>query len=172
MLTGKNIKLRAIEESDLNKIYEWRFSYENYDYFYEYPIVNKEQNKLWFESTLKNHNEVNFAVESSGQLIGIVSLINIDYRNRKAEMGRVLLGETSFRGKGFGNEMINLLLEYAYKHLNLRKIYCEVFEKNTKALDLYKSLGFIQEGILKEHIFKNGKYENIIILAKIGEYNV
>ena len=97
----------------------------------------------------------------------MISIIDIDYRNHKCELGRVLIGDKKFRGQGIGSEMVNLLIDYAFNHLNMRKVYCEVFADNTNALHLYKKSGFLVEGTLKSHIYKNGQYKDIVIFAKI-----
>ncbi len=55
-----------------------------------------------------------------------------------------------------------LLLDYAFNHLNMQKVYCEVFEANTNALNAYKKFGFVEEGKFLNHIYKNGKFETVI----------
>lgn len=168
MLNNDKITLRAFELEDAEVVRKWRFDFDNYDYFYEFTPTSQYSNEIWVQNTLKNKSEINFIVEDnrSKAQIGMISLLNIDSRNQKCEMGRVLIGNTKFRGKGLGSDICNLQLNYAFNHLNMRKVYCEVFAENTAALNLYKKIGFIEEGTLKEHIYKNGQFKDIIVLAK------
>lgn len=168
MLNNDKITLRAFELEDAEIVRKWRFDFDNYDYFYEFTPTSQYSNEIWVQNTLKKQSEINFVVEDnkSKNSIGIISLINIDYRNQKCEMGRVLIGDKKFRGKGIGLDIGTLLVNYAFNHLNMRKIYCEVFADNTAALSLYKKLGFVEEGLLKEHIYKNGQFKDIIVMAK------
>lgn len=168
MLENSKIKLRSLELEDSEIVRAWRFDFDNYNYFYEFIPNSAIANEEWIKTAIKNKNEINFVIESITDKtpIGIISLIDIDYRNQKCEMGRVLIGNKSYRGKGLGKEIINLLLNYAFSHLNMQKIYCEVFEENTAAKNLYLKSGFVQEGIFINHIYKNGQFKNIIRLAK------
>ena len=169
MFSGPKIRLRAIEESDLSVLSAWRFDDTNYDYFYEFPVINSTQNRKWFEGSLSNRNEVNFVVEhlEDKKVIGTISLVNIDQRSRKAEMGRVLIGNTKYHGQKIGQEMIQLVLQYALNDLNLRKIYCEVFADNIPAIKTYEKCKFITEGTFKDHVYKNGHYKDVLRMALI-----
>ena len=54
----------------------------------------------------------------------------------------------------------------------MNKIYLHVFKANIKALRLYNKLGFIEEGILRRHIFKNGDFKDVVVMSILrGEWN-
>lgn len=167
MLENEKIKLRAIEQEDCEKIRLWRTSSDVYMSFFEFVPLSKQQNSEFYTNAARKTNEYNFCIENkeNNKIIGTVSIVNIDYRNRKAELGRVLIGEQSCRNKGFGKIAIDLVIEYAFKNLNIRKLYCEVFDKNEKAKSLYEKCGFIKEAVLKEHVFKAGKYEDVAVYS-------
>lgn len=171
MLNNDKITLRPIELGDSELIRTWRFDPQNYDYFYEFVPNNKDQNKIWMQNVLSNKNEINFIVDRNDintkeqKSIGMISVLNIDNRNQKCEMGRVIIGDVNSRKLGFGTEAILLLLKYCFNHLNMRKISCEVFAENKIAATLYQKLNFIQEGLLKEHIYKNGEFKDIQLMV-------
>jgi UDP-4-amino-4,6-dideoxy-N-acetyl-beta-L-altrosamine N-acetyltransferase len=170
MLQCDRLILRAIEEDDLPLIAGWRNDPGVYEFFYEYIPISRRQQAIWYESQLKNPKEINLVVSTpEGKAIGTVSIYNIDFRNRKAEWGRILIGDADFRGCGFGSMIEAMVLQYAFEHLNLHKLYCEVLEDNTIALSLYKKFGFKEEGVLREHIFKNGTYVNVVVLSMLEE---
>lgn len=170
MLRNSEIKLRAVEPSDAEIMLNWRFAPENYDYFYEYSPVGVEMQRAWMASIAQRNDQVNFIAETvlEKKAFGMVSLTDIDLRNRKAELARVLIGDDTFRGTGKGRMMVELCLEYAFGHLNLHKVYLEVFADNSRAVSFYKGMGFEQDGVFKEHIFKSGSYKDVIHMSLKG----
>jgi UDP-4-amino-4,6-dideoxy-N-acetyl-beta-L-altrosamine N-acetyltransferase len=172
MLTSRRIRLRAIEESDLALMASWRSDPAVYGFFYEYLPISARQQRNWYERQLGDSSEINLIVAKlDGTPIGTVSIYDIDRRNRKAEWGRVLIGDPTMRGEGIGSEIEILILQYAFEHLNLHKLYCEVFVENTSAVALYKNFGFKEEGILRDHVFKGGRYVDVQTLSMLeSEY--
>jgi len=164
MLENDTLKLRLVEPEDYELIRNWRTDTQEYNSFFEFRPITKKQNENFYE---KHSDEFNFCIiyQDTNEVIGTISILNIDNRNRNAEMGRVLIGNKKYRGKGLIKIAIELVKEYSFKHLNIRKLYCTVFENNKYAQQAYIACGFEQEANLKEHIFKNGKYENILIFS-------
>lgn len=169
MLSSKRIKLRAIFESDLSLMAEWRSDPAVYEYFYEYLPISHRQQKNWYEKQLGDSSELNFIVArvSDNSPIGTVSIYHIDRRNRKAEWGRLIIGDPEMRSGGFGAEIETLVLQYCFEHLNLHKLYCEVLLENTNVVSLHKRFGFVEDGILREHAFKGGKYVDVVALSML-----
>lgn len=166
MLSKKNIFLRPIELEDSDLIRRWRFDEQSYDFFYEFVPISLYENNMWIESILKKKDEINFIVceKTTKKNLGMISIIDIDYRNQKCEIGRVFVGAES-RGKGIGRIALELCLEYSFKHLNMHKVYIEVFSENKGALNLYKKCGFIEDGYFQKHIYKNGIFKDIVHLS-------
>ncbi|WP_081581595.1 UDP-4-amino-4,6-dideoxy-N-acetyl-beta-L-altrosamine N-acetyltransferase [Pararhodospirillum photometricum] len=171
MLRSNRLLLRAIEESDLPIISFWRSQPEVYEYFYEYLPISVRQQKNWYEKQLQDSSEINFVVADikTGKAIGTVSIYHIDRRSRKAEWGRLIIGDPSARSGGKGAEIEALVLQYSFEHLNLNKLYCEVLLQNEKVVSLHKKFGFHHEGVLRQHAFKAGKYEDVVMLSMLAE---
>jgi len=102
--------------------------------------------------------------KQSDKPIGITSLIKIDYKNGNAEC-IIDIGEKEVWGKGYGSEAMKLLLDYGFQEMNLHRIYLRVFSFNSRAIKLYEKLGFKQEGISREAIFRYGAWHDIIHMA-------
>ncbi|MDG9925375.1 MULTISPECIES: UDP-4-amino-4,6-dideoxy-N-acetyl-beta-L-altrosamine N-acetyltransferase [unclassified Pseudomonas] len=171
MLISKRIRLRAIEEADLCIMAEWRSNPEVYEYFYEYLPISTRQQKNWYEKQLQDSSEINFIVSRAddNKAIGTVSIYHIDRRNRKAEWGRLIIGDKEMRSGGYGAEIEALILQYSFEHLNLHKLYCEVLVDNSSVVELHKKFGFKQEGILRDHAFKAGTYADVAVLSMLDE---
>lgn len=167
MLKGNRIQIRAIEENELDQIANWRNDPAVYEFFYEYMPISARQQKIWFDKQLQNQNEMNFIVASinENKPIGTVSIYNIDRRNRKAEWGRLLIGEKQFLSGGYGSEIEALILDYCFNHLNLNKLYCEVLQSNENVIRLHEKFGFQVDGILRQHAFKAGNYVPVVHMS-------
>ena len=68
-----------------------------------------------------------------------------------------------FRGKGFGKAMLAESIDYAFNEMNMHRLTAEVYEYNESSIALLKSLGFSEEGRLKEAKFHNGEFWDIIV---------
>jgi len=169
LLKNNEIQLRLLEETDLERLANWKNVM--YEYFYEYPIRKSNYTqKNWYEEHLKK-GDILFIIEEFQPIqakdlesIGTVGLTNIDWRNRTAEFGRFMIPDAKYRGKGYGRKAIGLVLEYGFDHLNLHRIYLDTLESNIAAIELYKKVGFVEEGRKKQHIYKNGKYFDLICM--------
>ena len=66
---------------------------------------------------------------------------------------------------GYGTDAIHLLLNFAFKDLNLNRVYLHVFETNERALRFYEKCGFIKEGVLRQAAYIDGHYLNVLVMA-------
>lgn len=99
--------------------------------------------------------------------IGNIKIDPISVKHGRGEYG-ILLGRKSEWGKGFAKESTIRILNYCFDVLCLRKITLGVVADNIAALQLYKKLNFKQEGVYKSHSFHNGKYCDVIRMAKFN----
>jgi RimJ/RimL family protein N-acetyltransferase len=128
------------------------------------PIMKKAELR-WFENIAEDDNNIVMAIKTKdGEYIGNVGLHKIDYRHRKAEMG-IFIGEKSYWGKGIATEAETMISDYGFRHLNLRKIYAGIIIDNIGSIKAAKKAGFKKEGILREHLFIDGKHRDVIQLA-------
>ena len=91
------------------------------------------------------------------QPIGHISLHDIDHLHRNAFIG-IIIGEDAYRNKGYGTEAVRLILEYAFKTMNLHNIMLSVHSDNYAGIACYKKVGFREVGRCREWIFKDGEY--------------
>lgn len=116
----------------------------------------------------KGKNNISYAIiNQSNQFIGIVELFNISWKNRRGELSIVIKAE--MRNKGFGYDAINKMLETAFLEYGMNRIWLRVLETNTNAINLYKKVGFFQEGICRGESLRKGQFIDQIqmsILAK------
>lgn len=166
MIIGERIILREIEGDDLDLVVEWRNDSEILRWLFSYLPLSKTKQRKWYERYVEDETEQIFVIEVKEEkvLVGTVELTNIDYKNQRAELG-ILIGDKSWRNKKIGGEALNLLIEFAFDEMNIRKIKAMVLEENVPAIKLYKSCGFVEEGLLKKEVYKNGEFKNITVMS-------
>jgi len=168
MLNGKNVTLRSITLEDVPDTLKLRQDMKSNKALMGYPFpVNLNNEKIWIDNLYPQgeRKTIYLAIEEkkTKKFAGYVSVKNINYINTTAEFGIILLEE--FRGKTYANEAMKLFFEYLYNEIHLRKITLYVLEGNEKAIKLYKKIGFNQEGILKEHVWQDGKFKDLMVMS-------
>ena len=173
MYQGKLVNLRALEQSDLNDTQRFVNDYETMRGAMSgmlYPSSREDEARWAAGQSSFTHGEYQFAIEtlSSGILIGRCGFIKIDWKNRLGELA-ILIGEKSFRGKGYGTDALQVLTHFGFSELNLRKLKVSVMDFNLSALRAYEKCGFVREGVLKKEIYREGAYHDVIQMALFKE---
>ncbi len=169
-LEGKKIYLRPLVDKDLSGDYlRWINDSKN-DKFTEHAQFphRVEDLKMYAQSKQHDSSCIWLAVveQESNHHIGNIELYNIDLVHRNGEF-KILI-DKSFQGKGYGEEATRLILQYAFKTLNLHRVYLGVHENNKKAINLYQKMGFIEEGILRESFLRDGIWKNSIVMGMLS----
>ncbi len=157
---GPRIALRPLERSDIPQFVQWMNDQEVTRFLmYQLPIMLPMEEK-WFERLCeKPEDNIVLGITLRGKLIGDVGLHRIDWIGRSAILG-IAIGDKTKWGKGYGREAMILMLEYAFRCLNFRKISSMVYAPNIKSIRCHELCGFKREGLFKEHIFRDGKYSD------------
>ena len=111
-------------------------------------------------------SSLNFAVRTNadGRLVGLTRLYDIDPIHRSAVLG-ISIGRKSDWGKGFGTDASKSTIRYGFQELNLHRIWLDVFGYNDRAVALYRKLGFTEEGRLREHLARDGRRFDVILMG-------
>ena len=173
MLNGENVFLRAVEESDLPQLMAWRNLPQLRKYFREYREINLPMQKRWFESIAANDkNTLMFSIchRETGELLGCCGLCSIHWVHRHAEIS-LYIGhrEAYIDTDGYALDCSRVLLDYAFRQLNLHKIWAEIYAFDHPKKGLLHTLGFRQEGILRDHCFYDGKWWDSLLFSLLQE---
>jgi len=103
-------------------------------------------------------------IKKNKKHIGNIKIDPINYKNLVGEYG-IMIGDKKNWGKGFGKEASKKVINYCFKELKLRKINLGVISHHKDAILLYKSLGFIQEGRFKNHVFFQNRFVDYLWMA-------
>jgi diamine N-acetyltransferase len=169
MLYGKRIRLRANERNDLPKFVECLNDPEVRRYLSTSMPISQAAEEQWFENMLKRPPEeqslgIEIKDQSGWKLIGNCGFFDINWRTRSAEVG-LFIGEKSLWNKGYGTEVMQLLLQHGFRTLNLNRIYLRVDTENLGGVRAYEKAGFIQEARLRKAAFREGRYGDDLIMS-------
>ncbi len=170
---GERCRLRPLRRDDIRHTLEWRNNPAIRDRSFgtRFPVT-EAMDESWFAEALADtsNRRIIFAVEDAGigELIGMVYLHSIDWVGRTA-MFTIMIGEEAYHRRGFGTEATALALEIAFQHFNLRKVTLMVGADNAPARKVYEKLGFAEEGRLKDHVYYDGAFLDVLYLSKFRE---
>lgn len=168
LIKGKAISLRKMQESDTPNIVKWRNSEKVRKYFIYQTRITEEDHKNWIVDKVLTGEVVQFIIceNESGSDIGSVYIKDINMLHKKAEYGIFISEE--FQGKGFGTEVAELMLQYAFEVVGMHKIYLRVLADNSRAIKAYEHAGFKQEAYLVDEVFIGNEFKNLILMASIS----
>ena len=163
MLKDGPIALRALKKSDAQLLYKWRNELKYIKYTKSMRLPKHEGlEEEWVSNIMldKSNQTVFFIIEINDISIGLVQLSQIDWISKNAFMG-IAICEPDYKGKGHSIPSLKLMLDYAFKQLNLHKISVEIIEFNLNSIDIFTRLGFKSEGVMKEQYFWDDQYHDL-----------
>lgn len=166
ILTDKRLELRPLDLSFCTQQYvDWMNDQEVYKFLEtrghytiekltEYLSDVEEKDILFWAIIIKD----------SGKHIGNIKIDPINVIHGLGEYG-IMMGEKNEWGNGYAYGASQLVIEYCFEILNIRKLNLGVVEENVSAVNLYKKLGFEVEGIYKNHLLYDSQYLNALRMA-------
>lgn len=164
-------RLRELIREDIPIINSWRSDRELIEHLgAPFRYINDAVDYKWYDNYMQNRNNTIRCsiLNDEDEVIGLVSLTNIDRLNQKA-IFHIMIGNSDKRGKGAGYYSTNEILKHAFLDMNLNRVELNVLKSNQKALALYEKIGFKREGIKKQAVYKNGEFKDLIIMAVLRE---
>lgn len=156
-LAGKRLYLSPMNIEDSETYVKWLNDISVTDGIgTTYRITSLDSEKDWIK---QNSNQYQFAIVSlaDDKLIGNCGFHGIDQIRQCAEVG-LFIGDEENRSKGYGEEVLNLLLDYGFDYLNINNIMLKVFSFNERAINCYKKVGFKEIGKRRESYYLKGKF--------------
>lgn len=111
-----------------------------------------------------------FGKKGEEKPMGCCGLHAINWIARSAEFG-ILIGDVDEQQRGFGREVSRRMLAYAFSDLNLNRVYLRVNATHAVGIKCYENAGFIREGVTRQSFFREGRYEDTVIMGALaGEW--
>ena len=166
---GKYVELKVLEEKD---IYESNWvgwfnneklcSQNGHHYF---PNTVEKQKKFLLE--LDNDKKIQFGIldkKNRGEICGVISLQNIDYISRNAEIACISDNSLTSLKPQIYLESHSIIFRHGFEQLGLERIYGGTINKNIPGA-LERAFNFEIEGIQRKSLFKNGIFNDVILFA-------
>lgn len=166
MLRGEKVTLRPVERDDLKALHDLERNVELVMYggsaWYPVPLAAYEKD---FDEHVKDEDKSDFVIEVDGKIIGDIGLHR--EKNRRAGVASLGVGinDPEYVGKGYGRDAINVLLDWAFRIQNYRRIALETMAVNERAIRAYRACGFVEEGRMRQHEYWNGQYVDVVLMG-------
>jgi len=162
LFSSEKIKFKKILTKDLKRIFIWRN-----DSFIRSKMLNQKKisykdHLSWYRRLLRNNTQKSYIICYKDSPIGVASIKEIDLINQTCTWG-FYIANKAFR-------YLAILVEYKFidlifKNKKIRKIWGETLSSNKRILKIHKYLGFTMDGIYKEHIKVNNKFQDVILTS-------
>jgi len=166
-IIGKKITLRAVEKEDLPILHRWANDPATQDIIgnIHFPSSMDYQNS-WFDKLQKDELNQRFAIDTPELgIIGISSLMNIDWRNNHGWHG-IILGDKDIRGKGYGIDAVMATMRYAFEECHFERLDGSIIEYNQISYSFYcNKLGWKEEGRRRNYYYRKGRYWDQIVVG-------
>lgn len=143
-IAGERVALGPWDSAQLPAYTRWMNDFSITDNLdpYSRPKTAEELRSI-LNHVLQTPEQIWFAVieRASGRTIGYTGLVDIAWPHRTAEFA-ITIGEADCRGKGYGTEATQLVLQYAFNTLGLHNLLLRVFAYNVAAIRAYEKAGF------------------------------
>lgn len=163
-MIGKTVLLRAVEPADTERLYLWENDMQMWHlsntrapfskYLMDQYVMNAQQD-IYAAKQLRLMIDTN---NQDADTVGCIDLFDFDPANRRAGIG-ILISEEE-RGKGYGKEALELMIDYAFNTLNLHQLFCNILENNEQSLAMFRNSGFKEVGLKKDWTMVDGIWQN------------
>lgn len=176
MLSGKLVRLRAVEPDDIDRMYRWENDPAVWNVSGTTEPYPRERLLRFVEGQsgdggLFRTGQLRLVVETiaDGRAVGAVDLFEADPVHRRAGVG-ILIHDPADRSRGYASDALHTLCDYAARTLRLHQLWCDVGAGNEASLRLFRGAGFKECGRRREWLWSpDGGYEDEIALQRILE---
>ena len=125
--------------------------------------ISEAEHLKWLDALRASSRQQVFVIVMEADPVGVVSLSAINATHGTADWAFYL--DTTLQGKGLGSQVELWMLDYAFGAAGLEKLNCEVLEINPAVIRMHQKFGFVIEGVRREHIVRDGKRINAVLLG-------
>ncbi len=164
-----HVSLRPLERSDLHFVHVLNNNRSVMGYWFEEPYESFVELEELYRKHIHDQSERRFIVEHEStetqahERVGLVELVEIDHLHRRAEF--LIMISPDFQQHGYAKAATRSAINYAFRVLNLYKLYLLVDVDNAAAIKVYEGAGFQREGVLVDEFFSDGRYRSVIRLC-------
>lgn len=165
------IYLRALEPDDYKTTIAWRNDDEINSMLGGLKrFVSKAYEAKWMQDTIFQSKDVKLAIclKQNGLHIGNVYMTGIDELNQHCT-SHILIGNKAYWGQGYAGEAMRLAIDYMFGQRNIHRIEALVLDTNQASLRMHEKLGYKEEGIKRQSVYKDGAWHDQHILSLLRD---
>lgn len=167
-LTGEKVYLKVLDKKYADEYLKLTYDMDPDSRLFTatHTFFNVTQIENYLEEISTDNSRIDFLIfdKESTNIVGEVVLNDINRKDRRCSLRIGIFNKSNF-SKGYGTEAIILALNYGFGMFNLHKIYLDVLNFNDRGLHVYEKIGFIKEGVLREDIYFNHRYYDVIMMS-------
>lgn len=175
IFTGKLVRFSAFDPEEMSKAFaSWNLNSEYVRLLDSStrPMYSAKSAAKWMEKEVEEMSTASYFFSirtlAEDKLIGHLNLDVVDWPGRDAFVG-LGIGETDYWSKGYGTDVMTVLLRFAFTEINLRRVTLTVFEYNPRAIRSYEKAGFRREGHLRNYLNREGRRWNELYMGILRE---
>ena len=170
VINGEKLSLRPITDADTPDIVRWRNDPEVWKYFLFREPFTPEMHRDWLKNKVETGKVIQYIIveRASGKSVGSVYFRDVDEKNESAEYG-IFIGEARARSRGLGTETARLFTAFGLNVLRLHRISLKVLGDNNVARRSYEKAGFQTEGVFRDYVKLDGKFTDVVFMARLAE---
>lgn len=158
-------KFVKLNEQYIDIVFEWRTNKEVSRFLFTNIPNDIEYHKQWFYKIINDQSYKYWVIIFNDIPIGIINLASIDRNNFRVSAG-YYIGELKYRS--LGAMPLPYLYNYVFQEMRFKKIYGEIIAENKNVLLIHKMHGYRKVGIYKDHIFKDGKFYDVVLVELLA----
>lgn len=158
--TPCNIRLRALEPSDLEVLYIWENDPDVWRVSGTLSPISRERLAHFIEEQsydIYTTRQMRLIIEAEGMIVGSLDIFDFDPQHRRLGIG-ILIYEDDYRRKGYAKEVITEVVKYGRNTLDLKQIWVTIAADNIASIALFESCGFTKCAHRKEWLNRGGEF--------------
>jgi RimJ/RimL family protein N-acetyltransferase len=163
MLAHGSVCLRPAERDDVPTFVRWLGDARTTQTLAIFSPLSLALEEAWFERIVQRQgNDVwHFVIcrLADGRPIGVIDLHDLDLVNGSAGLG-IVIGDPADTNQGHGSDALRALLAFGFGQLRLERIWLDVYDFNGRARHVYQRVGFVEEGVLRHALFRDGAFHD------------
>lgn len=166
----EGLKIRRAEPEDYIAVHEIYSGIKAYSGTLQLPYPSLHQ---WKQRLSEAANDIYHLVAViDDRVVGMISVHTFPNSPRRRHTGTIGMGvHDEWQGKGIGTALMNAAIDLTDNWLNLIRLQLEVYTDNEPAIRLYERFGFEREGIMKQYAFRDGRYVDSYLMARLRPVN-
>ena len=158
----KKVELKLVGKEHLELLMNWRNSETVSQALFTSTHLTMEDQLRWYEKYKNDRGQIRWIILSDGKPIGTTYLTDIDTINKRCESGW-FIPDREDRSMNLALTIRWNIFDYVFDTLKLHRQYGYILAENKGVVRFLRVGGFDIEGTMKEHVFKDGKYHDVIV---------